>query len=61
MLKKHNLKVINSIFDKNTCFAGGGGAIYIANANVDIANSSFTSNEIGEDSGGVFVFHKIQC
>lgn len=55
-VKKHNLKVINSIFDKNTCFAGGGGAIYIANANVDIANSSFTSNEIGEDSGGALYF-----
>ena len=57
-VKKHNLKIINSIFDKNTCFAGGGGAIFIANANVDIANSSFTSNEIGGDSGGALYFTK---
>lgn len=50
--------LINSIEAKNTCFAGGGGAIFIANANVDIANSSFTSNEIGGDSGGALYFTK---
>lgn len=50
--------MINSIFDKNTCFAGGGGAIFITNANADIANSSFTLNAIGSDSGGALYFTK---
>ena len=56
--QKHTLEVINSIFNKNTCFAGGGGAMFIGNANLNIANASFTSNEIGENSGGALYISK---
>ena len=45
--------MINSYLIKYL-FAGGGGAIFITNANADIANSSFTLNAIGSDGGALY-------